>query len=82
MSEILETNPVYFHNCKVLGPETRLPRALMSDSSNTYILYYQHKCPFCNQTGGEKVLADGVTETATGYSIDTTKAEKLHNTND
>ena len=80
MSEVLETNPVYFHNCPVLGKDTRVPRALMSDDKHEYILCYYHKCPFCSYTAGEKEMAPGVTETENGYRIDTTIAEKLHNT--
>lgn len=72
-----EVKPIFFHDCPALGNHTRLPRAFMSDSSKKYVLYYQHKCPFCSQTAGEKVLAKGVTETQDGYSIDTSKAEKL-----
>lgn len=79
MSETSETNPVYFHDCRVLGPHTRLPRALMADKMGNYILYYHHKCPFCNATSGEKEMAPGVTETQDGYRIDATKVEKLYN---
>lgn len=77
MTETLETRPVYYHNCPALGPNTKLPRALMADKEGKYILYYQHKCPFCSQTAGEKVLANGVTETVDGYLIDEKKAEKM-----
>jgi len=79
MSEPIEAEatPVYFHDCRVLGPHTRLIRALVENGG--YIIYYQHKCPFCSQTSGEKELATGITETETGYFIDTRIAEKLHN---
>lgn len=77
----LETSPVYFHNCPALGPGTRVPRALLTDKTNNYILYYHHKCVFCNYVAGEKEMAPGVIETATGYSIDPDKVEKLYNGN-
>jgi hypothetical protein len=81
MSDTLETNPVYFHDCVALGAHTKLPKALMADRTGNYILYYHHKCPFCNTTAGEKEMAPGVTETPTGYSVDITKVEKLYNGN-
>lgn len=73
-----DVQPVYFHDCRALGPHTRIPRALMADSNNEFILYYQNKCPFCSATGGEREYASGVTPTADGYDIDITKAERLH----
>lgn len=66
------------HDCPVLGDNTVLCRAMMADDTNTYILYYHHKCPFCNLTRGEKVLAPGVTDTGHSYIVDTKVAEKLH----
>jgi len=78
MSEFLETNPVYFHNCPMFGPNTRVPRALLADKTGNYILYYQHKC-LCGYIAGEKEMAPGVTETADGYRIDPDKVEKLYN---
>lgn len=78
MPEVLETNPVYFHDCKVLGPHTRLPRALLADDKGEYVLCYYHKCPFCSATAGEREMAKGVTLNADGsYSVDTKIAEKL-----
>ena len=69
---------VYHHNCKVLGPDTRVPRSLLSDPKNKYILCHQHKCPFCNETAGEKELGIGVKIASDGgYIVDTTIAEKL-----
>jgi len=78
MTQTSEATPVYYHNCRVLGPETRLPRALMADGNNEYVLYYQHKCPFCSMTGGEREYARGVTpDPKGGYFVDTKIAEKL-----
>lgn len=75
-----ETTPVYYHYCKVLGPDTRVPRALLADKDGEYILYYHHKCVFCSYTAGEKELAKGVYEAKDGgYYVDTKIAEKLHN---
>lgn len=78
MAKNTEPKEVFMHDCPVLGKDTRLPRALMSDSSHTYVVYYQHKCPFCNETAGEREWATGVTPTGiNGYTIDTEIAEKL-----
>lgn len=77
MSQHVEATPVYYHNCRALGDHTKVPRALMADSSGEFILYYQHKCPFCSYVAGERVYAKGVTPTATGYDIDVTIAERL-----
>ena len=79
MTEILETNPVYFHDCRVLGPHTRLPRALLADKAGEYVLCYYHKCPFCSATAGERELAPGVSinPDGSGYLVDTTIAERL-----
>ena len=79
MSQTSEPNPVYFHDCPALGPHVRVPRALLTDNTNTYVLCYHHKCVFCSYTAGEREMAKGVTETATGYRIDPSIAEKLHN---
>lgn len=79
LTQELEATPVYYHDCPALGKDTKLPRALMADSKGEYILYYQHKCPFCSKTGGEIEYASGVTPTANGYLIDPKIAEKLHN---
>ena len=76
----VEATPVYFHDCRVLGPHTRLPRALLADDKGEYVLCYYHKCPFCSATAGEKEYAKGVTPSPEGgYYIDTRIAEKLHN---
>lgn len=73
-----EAKYVYYHDCRALGPNTRIPRAMMADRNKEYILYYHHKCPFCSQTAGEKVLGPGVTENEDGsYSVDTAIAERL-----
>lgn len=70
--------PVFYHDCVALGKNTILPRALMADSEGEVILYWQHKCPFCGQTGGQRVLAPGVSENSDGtWSVDMTKVERL-----
>ena len=78
MSETLETKPVYFHDCPALGPNARVPRALLADKTGTYVLAYQHKCPLCGCTAGEMELGVGVTYNLDGTcTVDITKAEKL-----
>lgn len=75
----VEATPVYWHDCRALGPHTRLPRALMADSTGEYVLYWQHKCPFCSQTAGDKVYATGVKPLpGGGYEVNTVIAERLH----
>jgi len=79
MSEAVTPTPVYFHNCRMLGPQTRVPRALLADGNGEYILCYQYKCPMCSYTVGEPELAEGVTlnPNGRGYLVDTTVAVKL-----
>jgi hypothetical protein len=78
MIQVLEPTPVYFHNCRALGPKTRIPRALVADQSGTYVLCYYHKCPFCSATAGEMELAPGVIRNADGsWSVNTAIAEKM-----
>lgn len=79
MTDAIIPTPVYFHDCRVLGPHTKLPRALLADSSGEFVLCYYHKCPFCSATAGERELALGVTlnPEGTGYLVDTTIAERL-----
>lgn len=78
MTEVLEPTPVYFHDCRALGPHTRVPRALLADRNGEYILCYQHKCPMCSYTAGEPELAPGVTRNLDGsWSVNTAIAEKL-----
>lgn len=48
----LKAEPVYFHICRVLGPNTKIIRAMRADSDGEYILGYQLKCPFCDTTAG------------------------------
>ena len=51
---------------------------MMADTNKEYILYYQHKCPFCSYVAGEKVLGKGVTEHEDGsYSVNINEAERL-----
>lgn len=70
------TEKVYYHNCPALGDNTKLPRALVANEG--YIIYYQHKCPFCSATAGGKEYAKGVrADTLGGYYIDKSIAEKL-----
>lgn len=79
MTEALEPTPVYFHTCPMLGPHTRVPRALLADQNGEYVLGYQHKCPMCRYTAGEFEPASGVTVNDNGsYTVDTSKAEKMH----
>lgn len=74
-----ETKYVYYHDCRVLGDNTKLPRALMADSNSEFILYYQHKCPFCSQTAGEIEYAPGVMPDPNGgWFVNTNIAERLH----
>lgn len=79
MAEQGEQETTYRHNCKVLGENTIVPRALMADATSTYVLYYQNKCPFCSYVvQGTKEYAKGVRpDTIGGYYIDTSVAEKL-----
>ena len=73
-----KVTPVYYHHCRVLGPDTRVPQAMMADTNKEYILYYQHKCPFCSYVAGEKVLGKGVRENEDGsYSVNINEAERL-----
>lgn len=78
MNDTLENNPVYFHDCPIFGKDTKVTRALVTDDSNNYVLYYQYKC-LCNYKAGEKELAPGITETNSGYKINLDEAIKLHN---
>lgn len=74
----VEVTPVYYHDCRALGPQARLIRALMADKDGEHILGQQLKCPFCLFTAGEFVLAPGVTRNPSGgYLVDTTIATKL-----
>lgn len=74
----VEPTPVYFHTCRVLGLQTRIPRALIASRGGEYVLLYQHKCPFCNQTAGEPELAPGVTMNTDGsFSVNTAIATKM-----
>lgn len=66
------------HDCPMLGENTYTPKAIMADETGTYILYYQYHCPFCDYISGEKDLAPGVVDTGSGYTVDISKAEKLH----
>lgn len=78
MSEPLQTTPVYFHNCPALGPQTRVPRALLADRNGEYVLCYQHKCPMCGYTAGNAELAPGVKQNPDGsWSVNTAIAEKM-----
>lgn len=82
MTERLETSPIYLHDCPALGKDAYTPKALMADSNSEYVLYYHHKCPFCGYSAGEKEFATGVTETANGYAVDISIAEKLRGVQD
>lgn len=71
-----EVEPVYFHNCPALGPDTRIPRAVRLDKENKVVLMYHHVCPFCSATGGDPEYAAGVTPNPDGsYSVDMSKAQ-------
>jgi hypothetical protein len=79
MSEAITPEPVYYHNCKALGPNTKIIKALLADKSGEYILCYYHKCPFCSATAGERELAPGVSLSSDGsYLVDTAVAKKMH----
>lgn len=83
MSEQMKTQYAYFHDCPALGPHVKLPRALVADASGEYVLYFQHKCPFCSQVSGDREYAKGVTVNPIGgYDIDTSIAEKLTSAGD
>lgn len=74
----VKAETVYYHNCPALGPNTKLPRALLADRDAKYVLCYHNKCPFCRATAGERELAPGVKLNADGsYSVNTAIAEKL-----
>jgi hypothetical protein len=74
----VEVSIVHFHDCPALGPHTALPRALIADPEGKVVLAYQHKCPFCGQTAGEKQLAKGVTQLADGrYEVNMAVAEQM-----
>lgn len=75
-SQHVEATPVYYHDCPMFGKHARVPRALLADTNGEYILCYQHKC-LCGYMAGEREYAKGVTPTATGYSVDTSIAERL-----
>lgn len=69
---------VEYHDCRMLGPNTRLIKAHMADANGEYLLYSQYKCPFCSTVRGEREYAKGVTPNSNGgYSVDTRIAEKL-----
>lgn len=73
-----EVKPVYFHDCPALGPHTRLPRGLIADKQANYVICYQHKCPFCSATAGEREPAPGITFIDEDtYTVDLTKVERL-----
>ncbi len=76
MADNTEATPVYRHNCPALGKDVILPRALVVN--NGYIIFYQHKCPLCNETAGNREYAEGITpDTMGGYYIDEKIAHKL-----
>ena len=78
MSDVLETTPVHFHDCPALGPNTRLPRALLANRNGEDVLGYHHKCPMWGQTAGEFEPGPGITVNLDGsYTVDTRLAEKL-----
>lgn len=78
-NKTLKTEPVYYHNCRVLGPNTKIIKALLADKDGEYVLCYYHKCPFCSAMAGDREMAKGVTLNADGsYSVNTLIAEKLH----
>lgn len=78
MTKQLKAEPVYYHDCRALGPHVRTPRAFIADRDGEYVLGYQHKCPFCSKTAGEFVPASGVTVNSDGsYLVDTRIAEKM-----
>lgn len=77
MTKTQKAEPVYYHDCPMFGPHTRVMRALLADKNGEYVLYYQHKC-LCGYVAGEREYAKGVTNTPDGYLVDTSIAEKMH----
>ena len=76
MAENSQAEPVYYHECQALGKNAIVPRALVAN--NRYIIFYQHKCVFCNHIAGPREYAKGITpDTMGGYYIDEKIAEKL-----
>lgn len=75
-----EFDYVYRHDCPAFGKNAIVPRALVADKNNEYVLFYQHKCPMCSHVAGERELAPGVTENPNGgFTVDTSIAERLRN---
>lgn len=75
MSKILETKVIHFHDCPVLGKQTRVIEATLVSKDGKVVLGWQNKCPFCSSTASEFRPAPGVTVTGPGrYSVDMSKA--------
>lgn len=78
MSDVIKPEPVYYHDCPALGPQTKIVRSMRADSKGEVVLYYHRKCPFCSATAGEIELAPGVKYNDNGtFSVDMSVAEKL-----
>jgi hypothetical protein len=45
--------PVYYHNCPALGPNTKVIKAYRGNAQGTVIYGWQHKCPFCSYEADE-----------------------------
>lgn len=75
MSEPIEVEAkvVHYHNCRALGPNTKIIEATRLDSKNEYVIGYQYKCPFCSQTAGPFRPAPGIMENPNGegWLVDT-----------
>lgn len=70
--------PVYYHDCRALGPHTKIIEATMLNKEGTVILKRQNKCPFCSATAGEIRYGRGVTPQLDGsYLVDMSIAERV-----
>jgi hypothetical protein len=50
----MEAKEVFYHDCRVLGPHTRIPRAVFASKDGPVKAIY-HKCPFCSATAGDMI---------------------------
>lgn len=70
--------PVYWHDCPMLGPHTRVQQAVLVSDDRQYILGYRRVCIFCGTEGGEIDMAPGVTLLPNGqYVVDPTTALRV-----
>lgn len=69
--------PVYWHDCPIMGPHTRIPQAVILSQDKQYVLGRGYKC-FCGAEGGEPILGPGVQLLSNGqYVVDPNTAERV-----